>query len=86
MTMVVVSNGSGRMHIAAALKRPLVGGYGATCPGLTPPLGGRVAGVRLGLECSLCCERECPLGHLNCLRQLPPSQVIEALGQLVGDE
>ncbi len=79
----VVSNDSGLMHVAAALQRPLAAVYGSTDPGFTPPLNSNSRVVRLGLDCSPCFKRECPLGHLDCLRRLPASQVIGALEELL---
>ncbi|WP_298186709.1 lipopolysaccharide heptosyltransferase II [uncultured Pseudomonas sp.] len=81
----VVSNDSGLMHVAAALNRPLVAVYGSTSPAFTPPLAEQVEVVRLGLECSPCFDRTCRFGHYNCLGQLKPRAVIEALERLVGD-
>lgn len=81
----VVSNDSGLMHVAAALERPLVSVYGSTSPQFTPPLAEQVEIVRLGLECSPCFDRTCRFGHYNCLRELPPQQVVDALDRLVGD-
>jgi heptosyltransferase-2 len=79
----VVSNDSGLMHVAAALNRPLVGVYGSTSPVFTPPLADQVEVVRLGLECSPCFDRTCRFGHYNCLRQLEPMRVTEALDRLL---
>ncbi|VXB47655.1 ADP-heptose:LPS heptosyltransferase II [Pseudomonas sp. 8AS] len=81
----VVSNDSGLMHVAAALNRPLVGVYGSTSAQFTPPLADQVEIVRLGLDCSPCFERTCRFGHYNCLRELKPRPVIEALDRLVAD-
>ena len=78
----VISNDSGLMHIAAALGRPLVVVYGSTSPAFTPPLADRVEIVSLDLACSPCFKRTCPLGHTNCLKQLEPQRVLQAISAL----
>ncbi len=75
----VVSNDSGLMHIAAALQRPLVAVYGSSSPAFTPPLGDNVAVLSIPVNCGPCFQRECPEGHLKCLNDLRPQQVLDAL-------
>jgi heptosyltransferase-2 len=75
----VISNDSGLMHVAAATGRPLVALFGSSDPGYTPPLSDRARIVYHALSCSPCFERECPLGHLDCLRRMMPDEVLEAL-------
>jgi heptosyltransferase-2 len=79
----VIANDSGLMHIAAALNRPLIGVYGSTSPLYTPPLADRVAIVHTDIACRPCFKRRCKFGHLNCLRQLLPEQVIAAGRQFI---
>lgn len=81
MADFVVSNDSGLMHVAASLQRPLISIYGSSDPGFTPPLNKQAHILRLGLDCSPCFKRECPLGHLDCLNKLEPQRVLDILEQ-----
>ena len=78
----VISNDSGLMHIAAALKTPQVAIFGSSDPAHTPPLSDEAKVIWLNLPCSPCHKRECPLGHLKCLNDILPEQVFATLSSL----
>ncbi len=72
-------NDSGSMHVAGALGLPTVGIYGSTRADRTGPLGPKTRILYQSIACSPCLKRTCMYGHYDCLKNIKPVQVLEAL-------
>lgn len=77
-----VGNDSGCMHLAGALEIPTVAIFGSTNPIRTGPASSSSRVIWHHLECSPCLARTCRFGHYNCLHQIEPKEILEALSAL----
>ena len=82
----LVCNDSGLMHIAAALGRPQVAIFGSSDPRHTPPRSSKAVPIWLQLACSPCYARNCPLGHLRCLHDVTPTQVLPIVRTMLSSQ
>lgn len=76
-----IMHDSGPMHLATALRKPMIAIYGPTSPVRTGPYGRRESVARLRLSCSPCYLKrvaDCPHGH-RCMRELTPDILIRQL-------
>ncbi len=74
-----IGNDSGCMHLAGALGIPTVAIFGSTNPSRTGPLGPKTRVIYRKLECSPCLARTCRFGHYNCLTQIEPAEIADAM-------
>jgi lipopolysaccharide heptosyltransferase II len=79
---MLICNDSGLMHVAVAVKTPVVAIYGPTDIRRTSPLGARHTVIRRDLPCSPCFRLEgdeqvhlCP--HHDCLMTIGPDEVFQ---------
>lgn len=77
-----VTNDSGPMHIAAALKKPLVALFGSTSDVKTGPYGADSGVIHKRVACSPCYKRVCPI-DFRCMKQIEPEEVYEKICQML---
>ncbi|WP_432455401.1 MULTISPECIES: lipopolysaccharide heptosyltransferase II [unclassified Agarivorans] len=83
LASLAISNDSGLMHIAAALKLPLIAVYGSSSPQYTPPLTDTAEILHTDIECRPCFKKTCQFGHLKCLSELAPERAILLINNLL---
>lgn len=84
---LLVSNDSGPMHVASAVRTPVIGLFGPTHPRLGfSPLGARDRAISLDLPCSPCSlhgEKACKFHTNECLQGLAVERVISEIDQAI---
>lgn len=87
---LVATGDSGPLHLAVALRRPVVAVYGPTDPAVYGPYRplAAVQVHRRDLPCSPCytmaTSAECPLGDPICMRLVRPAEMVESARVLLG--
>ena len=79
-----LSNDSGLMHVAAALKVPLVAVFGSTDHVATGPRGSEAIIVSHEIDCAPCLKPVCPT-DFHCMLDIDPDEVWGALEKLKKD-
>lgn len=83
---LVITNDSGPMHIAAALRKPQIAFFGSTNVTLGfRPLNKNAIILTSPINCSPCTlhgQKECPLKHFDCMENIQVRAIFEAYQKL----
>ena len=77
LARLFISNDSGPMHLANALRVPVVGIFGPTDPALTGPFEQPAAVIKKDVPCWPCSYRKCPYDH-RCMMRISAEEVYGA--------
>lgn len=75
----LVGNDSGPAHLASALGVSTIALFGPTDDRRTAPMASEATVLSRRLDCAPCGQSSCPLVHQACLRDLPVSDVYDAV-------
>ncbi|MBN2584044.1 MAG: lipopolysaccharide heptosyltransferase II [Planctomycetes bacterium] len=78
----MVTNDSGLRHFAAAYDIPVVSIFGPTHINWTETWFHKEAKLQAPVPCGPCQKKRCPEGHLQCMINVTPEMVFEALSRL----
>lgn len=78
LTEMMITNDTGPMHVAAALKKPVVGIFGPTEPRRTGPYGQFGNVLQGNVPCAPCMKPVCTYSKpIECLRMISPMAVLQ---------
>jgi lipopolysaccharide heptosyltransferase I len=80
---LLISNDSGPIHMAAAVRTPTLVVFGPTDPRRTGAYGSIHRVVRANRECQPCFSRSCRFGDVPCLKEVSPDRVVEEAMQVL---
>ncbi len=78
MASLMITTDSGPRHFAAAFNTPSVAIFGPTDPRWAENYNPHELILSSGADCAPCAERECPLKHHRCMRDLAVEDVLRA--------
>lgn len=81
---IVISPDTGPMHLAVAMKNPIVLAlFGSTNPVIFGPLGEKHIIFYKNIRCNPCHRDKCRYNSLKCMKLITEKEVISAIGKLV---